>query len=241
MKVSDRAKGPFTLLTLLGLISFVTAGPYEFSNCYGGEGDFFQFGTGNLNGELIDFNQFKGKYGVPKGQQPDPNKCYLEVIGFPCNQFGYQEPSENFELMNTLKYVRPGYGFEPDFPITGKLSVNGQNESPIFTFLKARCSSPFGLIANITDITWTPIRNNDISWNFSKWTIDHTGQPFRRYTPRTDPKEMVEDIKELLAACEKDKSGPQQGEKASDNSSSTDNSNVNGPVKKKAKRTLIWS
>eukprot|EP00493_Phyllostaurus_siculus_P026034 UN26379 len=83
--------------------------------------------------------------------------------------------------MNTLKWVRPGYGFVPKFPVAGKLLVNGQDESPIFTFLKARCPSPFGMIANRSDITWTPIRNNDLSWNFSKWTIDHNGQPFRRY------------------------------------------------------------
>ena len=76
------------------------------------------------------------EYGLAKNTTADPKKCYLEVIGFPCNQFGYQEPSENFELMNTLKYVRPGYGFVPDFPVVGKLDVNGQHESPIFTFLK---------------------------------------------------------------------------------------------------------
>lgn len=81
-------------------------------------------------------NALKAEYGLAAGSKPDPKKCYLEVIGFPCNQFGYQEPSENFELMNTLKYVRPGYGFEPNFPVTGKLEVNGQYESSIFTFLK---------------------------------------------------------------------------------------------------------
>ena len=48
----------------------------------------------------------------------------------------FQEPSENFELMNTLKYVRPGYGFVPAFPLSGKLFVNGVEESSIFTYLK---------------------------------------------------------------------------------------------------------
>ena len=75
----------------------------------------------------------------------DPKKCYLEVIGFPCNQFGHQEPSENYELMNTLKYVRPGYGFVPNFPLVGKLEVNGMYESPIFTFLKVRAKDAYKL------------------------------------------------------------------------------------------------
>ena len=46
---------------------------------------------------------------------------------------------------------------------------------------KARCPAPMGLIANRSDITWTPIRNNDISWNFQKWLVKHDGQPFKRY------------------------------------------------------------
>ena len=76
------------------------------------------------------------EYGLQTNQTEDPSKCYLQVLGFPCNQFGYQEPAENFELMNCIKYVRPGYGYEPNFPLFGKIEVNGQYESPIFTFLK---------------------------------------------------------------------------------------------------------
>lgn len=155
---------------LIGLVSFACvvgyalATPFEYSQCYGGEGDFFQFSTGSLSGETVSFDRFKGKVmialnvasfwgytpqyralnalkeslGLEHGKDADASKCYLDIIGFPCNQFGYQEPSENFELMSTLKYVRPGYGFEPKFPVTGKLEVNGQSESPIFTFLKVR-------------------------------------------------------------------------------------------------------
>merc|ERR1711962_626327 len=101
------------------------------------------------------------------------------------------------------KHVRPGYGYEPNFRLTGKLNVNGASESPVFTLLKARCPTPFGLIANRTDITWTPIRNNDISWNFAKWLVDHEGQPYKRYTSRTVPENLEDDITYLIDKCKK--------------------------------------
>lgn len=151
-------------------------------------------------------NALQKKYGVDYAQQNHPDKphCHVQFVGFPCNQFGYQEPAENHELMNCIKHVRPGFGFEPNFPVSGKLEVNGAGESPLFTFLKARCPAPFGMIANRTDITWTPIRNNDISWNFQKWIVDHNGDPIKRYTSRTDPVQAEDDIVALINKCVKD-------------------------------------
>jgi len=148
-------------------------------------------------------NELQEKYGpaYAKDNHPDKPHCHLQFFGFPCNQFGYQEPAENFELMNTLKYVRPGYGFVPAFPLAGKADVNGKDEASVFTFLKGRCPTPMGLIANRTDITWTPIRNNDISWNFQKWLIASDGHPYRRYTSRTTPAMLEDDIIKLLGEC----------------------------------------
>lgn len=140
-------------------------------------------------------NELQNKYGQRDGH------CGFQIFGFPSNQFGYQEPAENFELLNCLKYVRPGYGFVPSFPLAAKGDVNGINEHSIYTFLKARCPTPFGLIANRSDITWSPLRNNDISWNFQKWLIKHDGQPFRRYTSRTTPQAIEEDINTLINEC----------------------------------------
>ena len=61
----------------------------------------------------------------------------LSILGFPCNQFGYQEPAANeTELMNGLKYVRPGSGFIPSFDIFAKGDVNGKHEFPLYTYLK---------------------------------------------------------------------------------------------------------
>lgn len=63
--------------------------------------------------------------------------CSLEIIGFPCNQFGLQEPGENeYEILNGLKYVRPGNGYTPNFPLVEKRDVNGEKQDKIFTYLK---------------------------------------------------------------------------------------------------------
>lgn len=58
------------------------------------------------------------------------------ILGFPCNQFGKQEPGDNNEILPALKYVRPGNGFVPKFPLFEKVDVNGDNEQALFTFLK---------------------------------------------------------------------------------------------------------
>ena len=62
--------------------------------------------------------------------------CGFSVLEFPCNQFGYQEPGTNQEILNGLKYVRPGNGFQPNFPFFEKVEVNGDKEDRIYTFLK---------------------------------------------------------------------------------------------------------
>ena len=64
------------------------------------------------------------------------SKDSLVVVGFPCNNFGLQEPGRNEELLNGYRYVRPGGGFVPKFSITQKVDVNGNKEHPLFTFLK---------------------------------------------------------------------------------------------------------
>lgn len=62
----------------------------------------------------------------------------LTILAFPCNQFHLQEPGENHELLNGLKYVRPGHNWEPhqNMHIFGKLEVNGDNNHPLYEFLK---------------------------------------------------------------------------------------------------------
>lgn len=131
--------------------------------------------------------------------------CGFRVLAFPCNQFGLQEPGENaYEILNGLKYVRPGHGFELDrnLKMMQKIEVNGKKESKIFTFLKSRCPVPDNFIDDADKISWSPVRNDDITWNFEKILIDHKGQPYRRYTPTVEPKEITEDIEKLIKQCE---------------------------------------
>lgn len=71
------------------------------------------------------------------GAQDDSGLCSFDVLGFPSNQFGTQEPgSTPDEIMNGLKYVRPGNGFVPMFKLFEKGDVNGAKENPLFTHLK---------------------------------------------------------------------------------------------------------
>uniref|UniRef100_A0A8C4SYL5 Glutathione peroxidase n=2 Tax=Erpetoichthys calabaricus TaxID=27687 RepID=A0A8C4SYL5_ERPCA len=120
------------------------------------------------------------------------------ILGFPCNQFGLQEPEENYETLNVLKYVRPGGGFIPRFQVFGKLEVNGADEHPLFTFLKESCSFVNPFIGDPKRLYWSPMKVSDIRWNFEKFLILPNGVPFKRYD-LNDPIEMLEnDISTLL-------------------------------------------
>jgi len=139
--------------------------------------------------------------GYAKDNHPHAPQCYLKVVGFPCNQFGLQEPAHNDELLNGLKYVRPGNGYVPGFNISTKIDVNGKKENKIFTFLKSRCPPPKGIVSTHQNIPWTPIKMNDVSWNFQKWLIDSNGHPFRRYESDYTPEMMESDILALIEDC----------------------------------------
>lgn len=132
------------------------------SLCHGnGVESFHDFSTKDLDGNTVSMSEFSGhvvlavnvatfwgytyQYYQLNALQEDlltssdgsTDSCGLRVVGFPCNQFGYQEPGKNkYELTNGLKYVRPGYGFEPNFPLFEKRDVNGKNEDEIYTFFK---------------------------------------------------------------------------------------------------------
>ena len=87
--------------------------------------------------QYYDLNALQKDLFKPQGSTED--SCGLRIIGFPCNQFGLQEPAANkYELLNGLKYVRPGHGFEPIFALYEKRDVNGENEDEIYSFLKVR-------------------------------------------------------------------------------------------------------
>ncbi|CAN9514823.1 unnamed protein product [Ophioblennius macclurei] len=123
----------------------------------------------------------------------------LTVLGFPCNQFGKQEPGENKEILPGLKHVRPGNGFVPNFLLFEKGDVNGENEQELFTFLKSSCppaGSYFGNHAN--RLFWDPLLTNDIKWNFEKFLVGPDGKPVRRWHPSINVSEVREDIRKYL-------------------------------------------
>lgn len=104
----------------------------------------------------------------------------LAVIGFPCNQFGGQEPGTNAEIQH---FCRLNYGVT--FPVMGKLEVNGAGADPLYVHLK---NSAPGLLGS-----------EAIKWNFTKFLVDRTGKVIARYAPATKPEELAQDIEKALA------------------------------------------
>lgn len=123
----------------------------------------------------------------------------LRVLGMPCNQFGGQEPGGNDEILNTLKYVRPGGGYVPMFPLTQKTLVNGGLVHPIWQGIRASCMSPTDDLSDSDYPGWSPINVRDAQWNFEKVLFDKNGQPFRRYSTALLPSALIADIEMLLA------------------------------------------
>uniref|UniRef100_A0A670YQY2 Glutathione peroxidase n=2 Tax=Pseudonaja textilis TaxID=8673 RepID=A0A670YQY2_PSETE len=126
----------------------------------------------------------------------------LVILAFPSNQFGHQENATNEEILNSLKYVRPGNGYEPNFPVFEKCEVNGENAHPLFKFLKESLpvphDDPVSLMTDPKCIIWSPVCRSDIAWNFEKFLIGRDGVPFKRYSRRFETIKMQDDIEKLL-------------------------------------------
>ena len=102
----------------------------------------------------------------------------LVILGFPCNQFGNQDPGTDEEIQS---FCQLNYGVT--FPMFSKIDVNGDNAHPIFSYLKNSLSG------TLTD---------DIKWNFTKFLIDPTGKPLKRYGSNVKPESIEADIIKLL-------------------------------------------
>nr|CAD2124801.1 unnamed protein product [Meloidogyne enterolobii] len=127
--------------------------------------------------QYIDFNPLIEKNLANGGQ--------FTILAFPCNQFYLQEPAENHEIMNGIKYVRPGNGWKPhkNLHIYGKLEVNGANQHPLYEFLKDSCPQTVTQIGKREELMYNPIKVNDVTWNFEKFLIDAEGRPRFRFHP----------------------------------------------------------
>lgn len=102
----------------------------------------------------------------------------LVILGFPCNQFGNQEPGDERSIAEGCLL---NYGVS--FPMFAKVEVNGGNTHPIFRYLKRELSG---------------IGGGRIKWNFTKFLIDREGRPVSRFAPVTPPEHIESDILELL-------------------------------------------
>uniref|UniRef100_A0A803KGU1 Glutathione peroxidase 1 n=1 Tax=Xenopus tropicalis TaxID=8364 RepID=A0A803KGU1_XENTR len=134
---------------------------------------------------------------------------YLSLLGISgrAQHAGEEENSGNQEILNILKHVRPGGGFEPNFPLFEKVDVNGEKEHPLFTFLKGQLPYPsddsISLMQDPKSIIWSPVRRNDIAWNFEKFLIARNGVPYKRYGRRFETFNIQQDIEKLLdETCE---------------------------------------
>ncbi len=103
----------------------------------------------------------------------------LEVLGFPCNQFGAQEPGTDVEVK---EFCTRNYGVT--FPLFSKIEVNGDGRHPLYRWLTSEQAAPEGA--------------GDIKWNFTKFLVDRNGKLLARFGPRTEP-----EAPELVSAVEK--------------------------------------
>lgn len=125
----------------------------------------------------------------------------LVVVAVPCNQFGLQEPGSNAEIPYCYQHVRPGGNFVPMFTISEKIEVNGIDEDPLYTFMKNTCGFPKPTLGDPGAMYYTPIRVDDITWNFEKFLVDTTGVLVNRYEPAVNPDNIRPDIDAVLAAA----------------------------------------
>lgn len=127
----------------------------------------------------------------------------LQVVGFPCNQFWRQSQENDFETLSILKHVRPGDGYEPKFPLTTRVEVNGANAHPFWVWLRESLPVPSdeggkNIMNDRTRIAWDPVSRSDLSWNFEKFLINQEGVPVKRYSPSFKTIDVKDDIEKLI-------------------------------------------
>ncbi|KAL8195682.1 hypothetical protein R6Q57_025435 [Mikania cordata] len=157
----------------------------------------YDFTVKDIDQKDVPLSKFKGKVllivnvasqcGLTSSNYSELTQLYskykdqgLEILAFPCNQFGFQEPGSN-EQIKQFACTR----FKAEFPIFDKIDVNGPFTAPIFQFLK---SSSGGFLGDL------------VKWNFEKFLVDKNGKVVERYPPTTSPLQIEKDIKKLLAA-----------------------------------------
>ena len=158
------------------------------------ENNFYQFTAQNIQGKEVSMEDFKGKiilvvntaskcgftpqYAGLEDLYRKYRDAGLVILGFPCNQFGNQEPGDEKSISETCLI---NYGVS--FPMFSKVDVNGEQAHPIFKYLKKQLSGLFG---------------SKIRWNFTKFLIDKHGKPVKRFAPITQPEKLEPYIEKLI-------------------------------------------
>ena len=177
----------------------------------------YDFKAESNAGQEVDFADYKGKVllivntASKCGFTPqydgleDLYKKYkdkgLVIVGFPCDQFGHQEPGTNEEIE---EFCRVNYGVT--FPLMAKSDVNGENANDIFKWLysekpfagfgEGETAQRMGQMLARMDPDY--ISNPDIKWNFTKFLVDRKGRVVARFEPVVTPEELEDEIEELL-------------------------------------------
>ncbi len=155
---------------------------------------FYDFKARKMNGQEVRMKEYEGKVvlvvntaskcgftpqfeGLEELYKEYKDKG-LEILGFPCNQFGSQDKGSNEEIH---QFCKLNYGVS--FNMFEKIEVNGDNAHPLYKFLKREAKG---------------VLNENIKWNFTKFLIDSKGNVIKRYAPIAKPQQIKEDIEKLL-------------------------------------------
>jgi glutathione peroxidase len=155
----------------------------------------FDFSATTIDGKPLDLSVYKGKVllivntaskcgftpqykGLQKMFVQYANRG-LEVLGFPCDQFGHQEPGSEADINSFCEL-----NFGVSFPLFAKIDVNGKDAHPLFTHLKSEAPGLLGVEA--------------VKWNFTKFLVNREGKVVARYAPATSPESIAKDIEALL-------------------------------------------
>ena len=156
----------------------------------------FDIGVATIDGNTQTFGEYRGKYLLIVNvaskcgftpQYAGLEKLYRElkdrgvvVLGFPCDQFGHQEPGNEAEIKNFCSL-----NYQVSFPLFAKIDVNGPNTHPLYQLLKHDAKGLLGSEA--------------IKWNFTKFLVGPAGEVIKRYAPTTTPANIEKDVLELLS------------------------------------------
>lgn len=157
----------------------------------------YAFEARQINGQNIPLSEFCGKvmlivntasqcgFTPQFGGLEELHETYagkgLAVLGFPCNQFGSQDPGSDGEI---AEFCQVNYGVS--FPMMSKIDVNGPAAHPLYKWLAAEAPGLLG--------------SKSIKWNFTKFLVGKNGQVIKRYAPTDKPADLVKDIEAALAA-----------------------------------------